>query len=352
MRVRLFLGLLVGAALVLPGSAAWLSVRAFKGRQRTPHTLEVDLGPVFLDPARPESWRAGYQFQFTNPSHEQTARLRMLYNSCGCSACLIERPVLGPGEHTNILLSMTVPYERQERREWAIIGTGLAQHEQIVVALAASFYPRIAIEVDALPEAGLPPGGTHTLHVTTTAYQSVQEKPARVRITCTDERVEVRAAGPPEVLRRGQVRREVRRWEVVLHGSSKEEAGASDELSAGRLVASYGPWQAVHELVWRRRPAITASAARVVLAPGTAGVATAKVELTSEEAFAILRIEASERLRVRYAAGGRARSHELAIEAEWDPSAGLARKGQVVVHTDHPRQARVELPVYVLYVGT
>ena len=90
----------------------------------------------------------------------------------------------------------------------------------------------------------------------------------------------------------------------------------------------------------------------MVLAPGTAGVATAKVELTSEEAFAILRIEASERLRVRYAAGGRARSHELAIEAEWDPSAGLARKGQVVVHTDHPRQARVELPVYVLYVGT
>lgn len=163
MRVRLLLAVLVAAALVLPALVAWLGVRAFKGRAPTPRTLEVDLGPVFLDPARPHTWGARQQFEFTNPARDATAHLRVVYNSCGCSAALVERPELPPGERTQILLSMSVPYFRQDRREWAIIDTGLPKYDQLIVSLAASFYPRLAIEAEALPEAGLAPGATHTL---------------------------------------------------------------------------------------------------------------------------------------------------------------------------------------------
>jgi hypothetical protein len=58
------------------------------------------------------------------------------------------------------------------------------------------------------------------------------------------------------------------------------------------------------------------------------------------------------RLDVRVLAADNAQAgQQLAREAPWDTSVGLARKGQVVMTTDHPRQPRIVLPVYVVYLG-
>ena len=350
--IRRYVAALLALALVAPGLIARLSVRSRAAPERVPRTLEADVGAVFLEPARPEAWGASYQFEFTNPSRDATARLRLLHNSCGCASCLIEKAELAPGERSRIQLAMSVPYSRQERREWAIIETGLAEEGQIIVALAASFYPRIAIEMEPLPETPAKPGSTQTLRVTSTAYQPAKEKPARVRLVCTYPGARVRAAGPAEVVERGQVRRVVRRWQVELSESAAEGASLGEEGSDGKLAATYGRWRAVRDLPWRQKTPITASPGRVVLQPEAGGVAAVEVLLASQQAFAILGIEAAEGLSVRYTDSGAASRHALAVEAAWDASAGLARKGQVVITTDHRLQPRVVLPVYVLYLGS
>lgn len=350
--VRFWLIGLYAAAIVVPALAAWQMVRLWQAERRTPQTLGVDVGAVFLDPARPQTWGTSHRFEFINPSRNATARLSLAYKSCGCSACVIERTRLAPGERGQILLSMSVPYFRQDRHEWAIIDTGLGVQDELIVSLTASFYPRIMIDVDPLSDAELAPGSTHTLQVTTTAYQPAREKPGVLRLACTEPRARVNAAGPTQVLQKDGVRRVMRRWDVHISGSSPNEASAADTLVSGELVASYGRWRTVRELAWTRKSAITATPAQVVLQPDKGGTAAAVVLLESQQAFAILGIEASEGLQTHHDGGGQQTLHELTIQAAWDTGAGLARKGQIVITTDHARQPRVVLPVYVLYAGT
>jgi hypothetical protein len=88
---------------------------------------------------------------------------------------------------------------------------------------------------------------------------------------------------------------------------------------------------------------------RVRIRPWLAALIAAALVLPALAAW--LGVEPSEGLRVQYVARGESKVHELTVEAAWDASAGLARTGQVVVRTTHPRQPQVVLMVHVLYLG-
>lgn len=93
-----------------------------------PEFVHHQVGPVFLDPATPSTWRIEHTFQIKNttPSRIEIGHVGL---SCGCAEYQLSQKTLEPGESADLSMVILPPCNRERRLDTAFVNWSTAADE-------------------------------------------------------------------------------------------------------------------------------------------------------------------------------------------------------------------------------
>lgn len=308
--------------------------------------LSEDCGPVFLTPDEPSSWRVERRFFLRNPSQSCDMHLRLQSRSCGCANVVIYGDKVGPGDMGQVSLSFDLHYQRERRREQAVVATGLAELPAVVVSLSAEAYPRLTMVSGALDHIVVAPGKSTNVEVAFAAFQPEREVPEAIEVTCHGRGLSLHSLTPgPEATALGVRERTVH---CVVSVSCPERGGGQLGEHSGYVEVQTGPWRMKKKVTWKPRRYVVANPSRVFLRASATSDDEITIELCANIAFTIKNVEADDaRIECSGQLGNPGIHHDIKVQWNGGASTKLAEMQELRVMTDHPFQRIVRIPVFV-----
>jgi hypothetical protein len=253
--------------------------------------------------------------------------------------------MLRPGDETEIEVKLSVNREFGDVVHEAVVVTEPAQPEDLVLRTMAKVYPSIRVEEVTPINASI-------------LLTSDRPKPVELRVFADGS-----SAEPPVDLDRSELRSTIKvDWAGPKEESSSEDglriesrrftalldpAGPPGERRAEILLRDGDQVRYRHVVNWEAVSPITAAPKMIVIKRGERA-ARVLVQSRDQKSFRITGIEC----KAAYIRGRAASTTAALMQTVEVESAGVSRpetgRGVIAVFTDHPAQARVDLPFVVL----
>ena len=321
---------------------------------------EFDAGQIFLAPDTAQDVRVAHTFELHNPSANKNAKLKVERLSCGCATLDIDNNVLSPLDSSHVTLGYNVRYQRGERSEAAFLSTGIDEWPQQIVEVRADFYPRIQILPDLFEFKELIDGERSEYRFTVRQYMPEAESENSLQIVVECPVAQVRKVGAPiSIQNHSGVRRidQLASMTIsnrgVIHLTTKEFTIADDALGVvtGRLKITSGKDTIEIPVKWKQKELIASQPRHVFFRvdKSSSEEQHRELRLSSAEDFHISSIDCDRALfAVQCDDRDRKNQHVVDVLLVGGQNMSPTSLGTILVHTDHPSQKLVRIPVSIL----
>jgi len=329
----------VGCADRDPGTAPGISGEADEPPLLDRESSSFHFGPVIHKAGR----KLVHPYRIANSAKHPIKVVDIVNRKPCCGEVQIGKTTLAPGEGTEVVVKLSINQEFGEVVHEVAFTTDPPRPEPVVLRTMARAQPAIRIE-PATPADGssfLGSGEPRSVGFRVSAYGTPSEPPVDLDRLKPRSTIGADWAAPKgDDLPDGEFRVESRRMVAML-----DLSGPPGERRAEILIVDGEDVLLRHPVIWEVVAAITSSPRMIVLKPEDRDCRV-RIQSRGSRPFRITRIEcATTGVRACSEDTGAASTHTIRIEGE--PGSGQGR-GVVTVFTDHPDQARVDLPFVVL----
>lgn len=333
-----------GAAIVFAVAVGCMAGCAQRNRDAQ-YTYE--LGPVFLVPGQPDSWVVKHTFRVKNPACSGPALLRVERLTCGCSSCQLDPPAIPPRGEAQITVSYTLPYERAQRREGAVVLAEAGSTSRFSLFVAADVFPRLSMVEPSAP-ASVRPGTEGLLRAKYVVYQPVDEPEQVLEVLSRSEGLQVLSVQAESRACRDRVRKVVWCCTARVGCPAVDDPRFGDGDFQGELEARLGRHRLVQTVHWRAARSIDVTPAQVFLRGRAADRAV--FHLSSADAFCIRGWQSdSPAVEVQACEKTSSNTQDVVVRVVPCTPPSVASAASVEIQVDHPEQRCVRLPVFILW---
>ncbi len=306
---------------------------------------EFDAGVVLVSPQ--EAARVEHTFDVPNP-YDHPLRIRVASRSCGCTQARLDREVVAPGETAQLHLSVSVANENQDRTVQATVDTDSEERPSLQFVVNWTTRARVSSNARDMVRMPVKPEGESSQMVSFSCLQPLTEAPQELRVRSRDHRVETR------VLRVDQEPDQdgLRSWRVETELRAGPCELSQHLAEVVWIEATYGGHVLQLPVLLQPVREITPIPQQVFLRRNN-DVLSADFRLSSGSEFRILDIASASsefELLSRFSDTAQT-THAVSITIPNVMPPGGLLETVAVIHTDHPKQREVRLPVYAYGAG-
>lgn len=307
--------------------------------------VAFDAGNVFLEPLAPEGWRVSHEFVFHNASHSEWAALKLKKRTCGCTTCQIPDESVPPGGSALILMEYDVPYVRSRRSERVTIDTSLEHQPQLDFVLTAEIFPRMSITPHNAIRRSIRPGQSETVQAEVITYEPQENEEQDLEISMVGPGMRIADVGPKRATIRDGIRKTVVPMDLWLETA---DTANNQPRARGGLIVSHNGLEIARDVEIAVRPYV--SAPHQLFIQRAAEHETPRiVTLAADERFEVLSVESDvAAVKCTHMLDEASGEHNIAITLAENVTSGPI-KGSLVVHTNHPLQSKVIVPLYIIW---
>lgn len=269
-------------------------------------------------------------------------RLELINRSCGCTTAKALTPDVPPNGIGRVEVVVNISPTTQRHRETVTLSTGLAEPKSLRLTLDADAYRRLDVEFLAPTPLPVALGEKALCEFELVAYTPASEPIGSFRATLRPARGDITLSEP-----RSRSLGEVR--ELRARGAVQVEApGDATRFPELQIAAEYGTASAQIQIPVTLRRSVRSSPTTLFVNRQASPEAGTTFEVRADIPVAILRIESSAAgLEVDGASDQAAQVHRLALKTNATFVIGRSERHWLRIHTDHPRQSILQIPVFV-----
>jgi hypothetical protein len=306
--------------------------------------LSRETGPVLVRQGPPNLMEQ--EFVLPNPSSTEEMVLELKTRNCHCVDYSFSAERVPPGGEVRVVLravASTVPGRKDLR---AVFTTGLRTRPLLELHWTLDTRPTLELVPPSLPVAVLHGREAGELRFDVIARTLAGTSDPPISLEC-DSKVAEASIEDTVVETDGNVRSQIVRCRVRILAS--ENVGVRRPEGEALVRVRHGAEVMGHEVRWLRRWPVGALPTSLFFQAG-AGDQQKVVRLRGDAPFAIKKLRGlPEYLEVDCTPNTEAKEHDLTVRCRTNHHGEAASSATLVIEVSHPRQADVEVPIYVLW---